>query len=256
MTSPEASLISAEASLVSAEASLVPAEASLTAGTSSEAAPAAEAAAHHLVGDRADLLSVHRDCSAGEACSPVIVKAGIAVDADRSSGDDDIAVGVDAVGVSRSHCDGNRTAGDFHSRRVRGGFARRVDAVVRGRDRDVAAADKDIRALDPFICRDVQRAAGDFHLLIRMDAVVPAPDRELTGTDEDRAVGVDRVVKGVDLPDATVDRDRTARFDALEGFRGVAALRAASSSGSNADVGVLLFPRPFRFPSGCRRCPP
>ena len=92
----------------------------------------AAAAAHHLVGKRGDLLAVDVDRAAGEGRGSVVVKTGIAVDADGAAGDDDIAVGVDAVGIARAHRDGQRAAGDLHGRRVRGGLARSVDAVVRG----------------------------------------------------------------------------------------------------------------------------
>ena len=110
-----------EITLLIAESTMA-AEAALT-------AKAALTAAHHLIGDRADLLAVDIDCPPGEADAAVAIKSGLAVDADRSAADDDIAVGVYAVCVSRTHCDGDAAAGDLHSRDKGRRLARGIDEL-------------------------------------------------------------------------------------------------------------------------------
>ena len=163
----------------------------------------------------------------------------MAVHADRPAADDDIAVGVYAVCVSRTHCDGDAAAGDLHSRDKGRRLARGIDAVARGSDRDVSAADEDIRSLNSLICRDVQRAAGDRDRLIRVDAVVRTEERKGTVTDEDRAVSVDGVVEGVNTIRSAADRDGVSGLDALEGFLRVYTARAASAAGDDTDVGIF-----------------
>ena len=65
-----------------------------------ETAPAAHAAAHHLAGERGDLLAVYIHCAAGKACAAVVIERGSGVNRDGAAGDDDVTVGVNSVGVS------------------------------------------------------------------------------------------------------------------------------------------------------------
>ena len=59
----------------------------------------AAAPAHHLVREGIDLLAVDDDRAAGEARRAVIVEGRSCRDVHSTAGDDEIAVGVDAVGV-------------------------------------------------------------------------------------------------------------------------------------------------------------
>ena len=70
----------------------------------------AASASHHLIGNGVELLTVDDNGAAVELGCPVIVKGGIACDIDGAAVDYDVAVGINAVGVSGTHCDGNAAA--------------------------------------------------------------------------------------------------------------------------------------------------
>ena len=84
-------------------------------------AAAERAAAHHLVGNGVDLDAVDDDGAAVKLRGPVVVEGGIPCYVDGSAVYDDIAVGVDPVGVAGAHDDRDAAAVDHDGYRT--GFA-------------------------------------------------------------------------------------------------------------------------------------
>ena len=108
-----------------------------------------------------------------------------------------------------------------------------VDAVIRRDDVDLAAADRDVLALQAlFGLRDVDDAAGDGEVGLGVDGIVPGVEGERAAFDVDEALvlilivaGVDGVVPGREVQDAVVDADTVLAGQRLFGgayFEGAA----------------------------------
>ena len=121
----------------------------------STSAKAAHSSAHHLVRKRGNLLTVYVHCAAGEGYTAIIVESRIAVYGNSTSGDDDIAVGIDAIGIACAHRDCDCATRNFYSWCVLGGLVRSVDSIIRSLNRNITAADKDIGRFDPFKGRNI-----------------------------------------------------------------------------------------------------
>lgn len=148
----------------------------------------AAAAAHHLIRNGIELLSVDNDRPAVVGRSTVVVKAGVAGHVDGAAVDDQIPVGVDAVRVSGAHHDSDIPAVDLNRRAVGGGFLSGVDPVVRALDTDRAAVELDIGGFKPFSAADLKITVVDLKDGFRVNGVILDRDIKLTARDIDKAL--------------------------------------------------------------------
>ena len=184
-------------------------------------------------------MTVYVHCAAGEGYTAIIVESRIAVYGNSTSGDDDIAVGIDAIGIACAHRDCDCATRNFYSWCVLGGLVRSVDSIIRSLNRNITAADKDIGRFDPFKGRNIHRSVGDFNHPICVNPVIPALERKLTSTDSEGTICVDCIIKSIDLIGTAIDYYRNTGFNALEGFCRISASRIAAAAGRDIDCGIL-----------------
>ena len=73
-------------------------------------------AAAKLIGKLSDLLSIDSDGTAVELALTVIVECGLCSDIDLAAVDDQVAVGIEGIGIALTHVDGHGTAIDGDGR--------------------------------------------------------------------------------------------------------------------------------------------
>ena len=181
----------------------------------------------------------------------VVAAGGGEADADDAARDDDICVGVDAVGIAgRCINDCEAAAGDMdpgfgdlcldrcvvgrvaegseHAGSEAAEAAVGIQAVVGGIEFDLAAGDINGQGLDALITlADEDAAAGDADAAVGMDAVVRRADRERTARDREAAAAVDAVRVRAEFKAAAFDEQVSS---ALDGGAGAVNVKAAGGN--------------------------
>ena len=171
----------------------------------------------------------------------VVAAGGGEADADDAARDDDVAVGVQAVGVAGCVVDDrDAAAGDVypgvrglcldacvgrcvaapseHTGSEAAGAAVGVQAVIRGIDLDLAAGDVDGQRLDALIAfAEEDAAVGDTDAVVSVNAVVCRADRECAARDGDIAAAVDTVAVGAHFKAAARNEQVCRALDACPG---------------------------------------
>ena len=213
----------------------------LTAKIASAAHIAAHAAAtaHHLIGNLGDLLAVDVDGAAVELRRAVVIEGGIAVDADGAAVDDDIAVGVNAVGVACAHGDVDGAAVDLDGGGIGVGFLGGVDAVVPAGEVEGAVIDADIGAFNAFRRADGKLAAVNLDDGCSVNAVVSDAHGEAAPADIDVAESVVVIVFRVESVGSRLDGEGTVgNADGVVGFDRLG--RGGDLVGAACDLEIVL----------------
>ena len=177
----------------------------------------AAAAAHHLIREGCGLLSVHDDLSAVELALTVVVKRILRIYFDISAIDVEVAVAVDAVGISLPHGDLEVSAVDLDRRCIRIGFLSGIDAVIARIDREVTIIDHDISALEALCAVDRVGAALELEHAVGMDRIVFTVDGISACSKEDGVIRIDAVFLCGDRVSASGQDQIVLAHDAVTG---------------------------------------
>ena len=190
------------------------------------ASPAAVTAAHHRCGDLGYLLAVHDDRAAVQLARRVEVEGELGVDLHVAAVDGKAAVRVERIGVALCHVDGDVAAVDLECGVVDVRLDGGVDAIVGRVDADDAVVDLDVAALDALFGLDGEGSAVDLHERVALDAIACGLQVERAAGDVNVALrlvfvvhGVDAVGFGVDGERAFSDGNRVVALDAVAGGR-------------------------------------
>ena len=112
-----------------------------------------------LTGDAVHRLPVDNDSAAGKGDVAVRIKGGTAGDVDMSAGDDEVTVGINAVGIAVTHDDNDFSSGNFNGRPADRGLSPGINAVTPGFYAEGTAVDEHVSALNTLGGRDDKAAS-------------------------------------------------------------------------------------------------